>query len=93
VQAFGIVVAVVSGAVIAALAFSRAAERTRIPAPAVFLLVAAVATDVIPLGALPEGGGRRARQRCTISLGAGKSADGSNEARPFRQVSSTGEVA
>lgn len=47
VQAFGIVVAAVSGAVLGALAFGRAAERVRIPAPVVFLVVAAVASDVV----------------------------------------------
>lgn len=46
-QSFGVVVAVVSGTVLAALAFRRAAERLRIPAPAVFLVGAAVASDVI----------------------------------------------
>jgi cell volume regulation protein A len=46
VQAFGLAVAVVCGAVLAALAFARAGERLRIPAPAVFLLAAAVASDV-----------------------------------------------
>ena len=46
-QAFGIVVAVVGGGVLCALAFRRAAERLRVPAPVVFLVVAAVASDVI----------------------------------------------
>ncbi len=44
-------VAVVSGAVLAALVFRRVAERVRIPAPAVFLLAAALASDLYdPLG-------------------------------------------
>ena len=46
-QAFGIVVAVVGGGVLCALAFRRAAERVRLPAPVVFLVVAAVASDLI----------------------------------------------
>jgi cell volume regulation protein A len=45
-QAFGVVVAVVGGGVLAALAFRRAADRLRLPAPVVFLVVAAVASDV-----------------------------------------------
>ena len=45
-QPFGVAVAVVSAAVLAALVFRRAAERLRIPAPAVFLVAAAVASDV-----------------------------------------------
>lgn len=45
-------VAVASGAVLAALVFRRGAERIRMPAPVVFLLAAAVASDLIkPLGA------------------------------------------
>ncbi len=46
-QAFGIVVAVVGGGVLCALAFRRAAERVRVPSPVVFLVVAAVASDLI----------------------------------------------
>jgi cell volume regulation protein A len=46
-QAFGLVAAVVSGAVLAALAFRRGAERLRIPAPVVFLVGAAAASDVV----------------------------------------------
>ena len=43
--------AVVSGAVLAALVFRRVAERIRMPAPVVFLLAAAVASDLFqPLG-------------------------------------------
>jgi potassium/hydrogen antiporter len=49
-QEFGVVTALVSGAVLAALLFRRAADRVRVPAPVVFLLVAAVASDfVMPL--------------------------------------------
>ncbi len=43
--------AVVSGALLAALVFRRVAERVRMPAPVVFLLAAAVASDLYqPLG-------------------------------------------
>ena len=50
-QEFGVAVAVVSGTVLAALVFRRVAERVRMPAPVVFLLAAAVASDLIqPLG-------------------------------------------
>ena len=50
-QEFGVAVAVVSGAVLAALVFRRVAERVRVPAPVVFLLVAAIASDLYePLG-------------------------------------------
>ncbi len=45
-QQFGMAVAVVSGLVLAALVFRRVAERVRMPAPVVFLLAAAVASDV-----------------------------------------------
>jgi potassium/hydrogen antiporter len=49
---FGVVTALVSGAVLAALLFRAAADRLRIPAPVVFLLAAAVASDLVPsLGA------------------------------------------
>jgi cell volume regulation protein A len=47
VQDFGLGVAIVSGAVLAALLFRQGADRTRIPAPVVFLVVAAVTSDVI----------------------------------------------
>jgi cell volume regulation protein A len=46
-QAFGIVVAIVGGGVLCALAFRRAADRVRVPSPVVFLVVAAVASDLI----------------------------------------------
>lgn len=46
-QEFGVVTALVSGAVLAALLFRRAADRVRVPAPVVFLLVAAVASDFV----------------------------------------------
>lgn len=46
-QAFGVVAALVCGAVLTALVFRRAADRVRLPAPVVFLLVAAVASDVV----------------------------------------------
>jgi hypothetical protein len=47
VEDFGAGVAIVSGAVLAALVFQRAAERTPIPAPVVFLVVSAVASDAV----------------------------------------------
>lgn len=51
VQEFGLAVAVVSGAVLAALVFRRIAERVRVPSPVVFLLAAAIASDLYePLG-------------------------------------------
>jgi len=46
-QAFGVVAALVCGAVLMALAFRRAADRVRMPAPVAFLLVAAVASDLV----------------------------------------------
>jgi cell volume regulation protein A len=46
-QEFGVVTALVSGGVLAALVFRRAADRVRVPAPVVFLLVAAVASDLV----------------------------------------------
>jgi cell volume regulation protein A len=48
VQEFGVAVAVVSGTVLAALVFRRVAERVRVPAPVVFLLASAVASDLYP---------------------------------------------
>ena len=45
---FGVVVLVVSGTFTLALAGSKIGERLRIPAPAVFLLAAAVISDVFP---------------------------------------------
>jgi cell volume regulation protein A len=47
VQDFGIGVAVVSGLVLAALVFRRVGEQIRMPAPVVFLLAAAVTSDLI----------------------------------------------
>jgi potassium/hydrogen antiporter len=47
VQEFGAGIAIVSGAVLAALAFRRVAERTGIPAPAVFLVVSAAASTAV----------------------------------------------
>jgi potassium/hydrogen antiporter len=47
-QEFGIATALVCGAVLAALALRRAADRVRVPAPVVFLLAAAVASDLVP---------------------------------------------
>ena len=48
VSSFGAIVLVVSGAAAAALAWSRISGRLLIPAPAVFLLAAAVASDLAP---------------------------------------------
>ncbi len=45
---FGLVIGVVAVAVLAALLSSRLSERSRIPAPAIFLVVAAAASDVWP---------------------------------------------
>jgi cell volume regulation protein A len=45
-EGFGVGVAVVSGAVLAALVFRRAAQSIRMPAPVVFLIGAAVASDL-----------------------------------------------
>ena len=45
---FGVVTALISGAVLAALLFRVAAVRLRVPAPVAFLLVAAVASDLVP---------------------------------------------
>jgi cell volume regulation protein A len=47
VQEFGVVTALVSGAVLAALLFRRAADWVRLPVPVVFLVVAAVASDLV----------------------------------------------
>ena len=44
---FGVVTALVSSAVLAALLFRRAADRVLVPALVVFLLVAAVASDFV----------------------------------------------
>ncbi|MEN3360176.1 MAG: potassium/hydrogen antiporter [Mycobacteriales bacterium] len=45
---FGLVIGVVSVAMLAALLSSRLSERSRIPAPAIFLVAAAAASDVWP---------------------------------------------
>ena len=47
-QTFGAIVAVICGAVLATFLFRRAADRLRIPAPVVFLVVSAVASDLVP---------------------------------------------
>jgi potassium/hydrogen antiporter len=47
-QIFGAIVALVSGAVIAALLFGRVADRLRVPAPVVFLVVSAIGSDLVP---------------------------------------------
>jgi potassium/hydrogen antiporter len=51
VHAYGIVVALVGGGVLCALAFRRVADVVRVPAPVLFLVAAAVASDAyLPLG-------------------------------------------
>jgi potassium/hydrogen antiporter len=45
---FGLVTAVVGAAMVAAVLSSRISERIRIPAPAIFLIVAAIASDALP---------------------------------------------
>jgi cell volume regulation protein A len=54
VEPFGLIVFLVSGAGLLAVLSSRISERMRIPAPAIFLLGAAAASDLVPaLGELP----------------------------------------
>lgn len=51
---FGFVILLVSLAVVAAALSSRLSERLRVPAPALFLIAAAIASDLFPtLGSLP----------------------------------------
>ncbi len=51
---FGLVIAVVSVAGLLAVVSNRVSERIRIPAPAIFLVAAAVASDLVPvLGRVP----------------------------------------
>jgi potassium/hydrogen antiporter len=45
---FGRIILIVAAGAVVAIASSRLTERTRIPAPAVFLLAAAIASDVFP---------------------------------------------
>jgi cell volume regulation protein A len=47
-ESFGLIVLVVALAGLAALFFNRVSERTRIPAPAIFLVLAAIASDLVP---------------------------------------------
>jgi potassium/hydrogen antiporter len=54
VKGFGLVFAVVSLAGLLAVVSNRLSERVRVPAPAIFLLTAALASDLVPgLGRLP----------------------------------------
>lgn len=54
VRPFGLVILLVSVALVAAVLSSRLSERLRVPAPALFLVAAAIASDLFPsLGALP----------------------------------------
>jgi len=51
---FGLVIVVISVAGLLAVVSSRVSERIRVPAPAIFLVAAAVASDVVPaLGRVP----------------------------------------
>jgi potassium/hydrogen antiporter len=45
---FGLLVGLVSGALLLAVVSNRLSERVRIPAPAIFLVVAAVVSDLVP---------------------------------------------
>jgi potassium/hydrogen antiporter len=47
-ESFGLMVLVVALAGLAALFFNRISERFRIPAPAIFLVLAAIASDLVP---------------------------------------------
>jgi cell volume regulation protein A len=58
VEHFAVLVLVVGAAIIAAVLLNRISERIRIPAPAIFLVAAALASDAVPaLGScrLPQG--------------------------------------
>jgi potassium/hydrogen antiporter len=48
VEHFGLIMVITAAAVVAAVLSNRLSERIRIPAPAIFLLAAAVASDLIP---------------------------------------------
>jgi cell volume regulation protein A len=51
---FGLVVAVISAAGLVAVLSNRLSERIRVPAPAIFLIAAAIASDLVPaLGRVP----------------------------------------
>src|SRR3954469_21708763 len=51
---FGVMIAVVSVAGLLAVWSNRLSERVRIPAPAIFLVAAAIASDLVPaLGRIP----------------------------------------
>lgn len=53
-ESFGVTVLAVAAAVLLAIASNRFSERVHVPAPALFLLAAAVASDVFPLlGSVP----------------------------------------
>jgi cell volume regulation protein A len=47
-ESFGLIVLVLALAGLAALFFNRISERVRIPAPAIFLVLAAIASDLVP---------------------------------------------
>jgi cell volume regulation protein A len=54
VMGFGLAIAVVCGAGLLAVLSNRLSQRLRVPAPAIFLLGAAVASDLVPaLGRMP----------------------------------------
>jgi potassium/hydrogen antiporter len=48
VEDFGLIILITAAAVVAAVVSNRLSERIRIPAPAIFLVAAAVASDLIP---------------------------------------------
>ncbi|HEY4702291.1 MAG TPA: cation:proton antiporter, partial [Streptosporangiaceae bacterium] len=51
---FGVVIAIISAAGLLAVLSNRVSERIRVPAPAIFLVAAAVASDLVPaLGRVP----------------------------------------
>src|SRR5512141_1403036 len=51
---FGVIIAVISAAGLLAVLSNRVSERLRVPAPAIFLAAAAVASDLVPsLGRVP----------------------------------------
>ena len=52
---FGVVIAIISVAGLLAVLSNRVSERIRVPAPAIFLVAAAVASDLVPaLGRVPD---------------------------------------
>src|SRR5512133_3090634 len=66
VEHFALLVLVVGAAIIAAVLLNRISERIRIPAPAIFLVAAAVASDVMP--ALGELSGTPVQRVVSVAL-------------------------